>query len=97
MYSIPIGNDNSIINAQADMLDYLLPFIIPWTFRSDIMEDDNWSNNILDCFTLGDITQCDTTQCYFTSNPQEILDCSKAYMNDNDTDMILNNIQKSKT
>ena len=39
IYSIPIRNDNSAIHAQADILNDLLPFIIPWTFRSDIMED----------------------------------------------------------
>ena len=51
---------------------------------------------MLDFFTLGNSTQCDTPQCYFTSKYQEILDLSKAYINDNDTDMILNNIQKPK-
>ena len=30
------------------------------------MEDENRSNNMLDYFTLGDTTQCDTTKCYFT-------------------------------
>ena len=30
--SIMIGNDNSIINSQADILDDLIPFSIPWTF-----------------------------------------------------------------
>ena len=38
IYYIPIRNDSSVINSQADILDDLLPFIIPWKFWSDIME-----------------------------------------------------------
>ena len=48
IYSIPIRNYNYIIYSQADILDNLPPFSIPWTFWSDIMEDDNRSNNMLD-------------------------------------------------
>ena len=52
---------------------------------------------MLDYFTLGNSTQCNTAHCYFTYKPPEILDWIKAYKNnDNDTDMIWNNIQKSK-
>ena len=51
---------------------------------------------MLDEFTLVDTTQCNTAQCYFTSDYPLISDCIKAYMKDNDTDMILKNIQKSK-
>ena len=29
IYSIPISNDNDVINAQAEILDDLLPFSIP--------------------------------------------------------------------
>ena len=56
------------------------------------MEDDNRSNNMLDYFTLGDTTQCDTAQLYFTSKSPEILDWSKLYMNDNNKDMMSKNI-----
>ena len=63
IYSIPIGNDNSVINSQADTLDDLIPFSIPWIFWSNIMEDYNRINNMLYYFTLGDSTQCDTAQC----------------------------------
>ena len=52
---------------------------------------------MLDYFTLGNTTQLDTTQCYFTSKYPEILDWSKAYMNDKYTYMMLRNIQKLKT
>ena len=79
IYSILISNDNSIINAQNEILDDLLSFIIQCTFRSDILEDDNESNNMLDYFMLGDISQCETAQCNFTSNYSEILYWSKAY------------------
>ena len=37
IYSIPISNDNSVINDQSYNLDDLLPFSIPWTFGYDIM------------------------------------------------------------
>ena len=97
LYYLPIVNDKSFINDQSEILYELLPFSIPWTFWCDIMEDENRSNKKLDYFTLGESTQCDTDQCYFTSKSPEILDWSKAYMNDNDTDMILNIIKKSKT
>ena len=97
IYSIPISGDNSEIYDQSDILNNLITFIIPWTFRSDIMEDNNSSNSMLDYFTYGDTNQCNTSQCYFSYNPPEILDWSKAYMNKNETDMILKNIQKSKT
>ena len=73
IYSIPISNDNSIICAQYDILEDLLPFIIIWTFWSDIMEYDNRSNNMLDYFTLGNNTQCETAKCYFTFKSPEIL------------------------
>ena len=96
IYSIPIVNDNYVINDQADILDDLIPFSIPWKSRSDIMEDDNRSNNMLDYFTLGDINQCETDKCYFNSKSPEILDWSKAYMNDNEKDMILKNTKKPK-
>ena len=56
IYSIIVRNDNYVSSAQSDILNDLLPFIIPWKFWSDIMEDDNWSNNMLDYFTLGDTT-----------------------------------------
>ena len=46
--------------------------------------------------TLGYTTQCDTSQCYFTSKSPEILDWIKEYINDKKIDMILKNIQKSK-
>ena len=32
IYSIPIGNDNSVINAQSDIIYDLLTFGIPWKF-----------------------------------------------------------------
>ena len=96
VYYIPISNDNYVIYDQADILDNLLPFRIQWIFWSDIMEYDNQSNNMLDNFTLGDTNQWNTNQCYFISNSPYILDWSKSYMNDNGTDVILKNIQKSK-
>ena len=96
IYYIPIGNDNSINNAQYGMLDDLLPFSIPWKFRYDIMEDENCSNNMLDYFKLGNSNQCETSKQYFTSKSPVILYWIKAYLNDNNIDMILNNIQKSK-
>ena len=65
IYSISIGNDNYVINDQSDMLDDLLPSSMPWTFRYDTMEDENWSNNMFDYFTLDYSTQYDTAQCYF--------------------------------
>ena len=49
------------------------------------MEDENWSNNILDYFMLGYTNQCDTAQCYYTSNYPEILDWNKACINNKDT------------
>ena len=48
LYYIPIRNHNYIINNQVDILDELLPFGIPWTFRSDLMEYGNRSNTMLD-------------------------------------------------
>ena len=96
VYSIPIGNDNYVIDDQYDILDDLITFRIPWTFWSNIIEDGNRSNNMLDYFTLGDITQCETDKCYFNSKSPEILDWSKAYMNDNEKDMILKNTKKPK-
>ena len=96
IYSIPVSNDNSVISAQADIVDGLLPFRIPWTFMSDAMEDKNRSNNILDYLTLSDTAQCEISQCYFTSKSPEILEWSKLYMNNKDTNMMLKNIQKSK-
>ena len=62
IYSIPIENDYSVINAQADILDDLLPFRILWKFRSDITENDNRSNNMLDSLKLGDSTQWDNAK-----------------------------------
>ena len=76
------------------MLDDLLPSSIPWKFWSDIMEYENRSNKMLDYFMLGDTNQWNTDQCHFTSKYPEILDCSKSYMNDNATYIILKNIQK---
>ena len=66
IYSIPVRSDNSIICDQYDILDDLLHLRIPWTFWSNIMEDDNQSKNMLDYFTLGDTNQCDNIQSYFT-------------------------------
>ena len=57
IYSITVKSDNSVISAQANILHDLLPFRIPWILQSDIMEDLNWSNNMLDYFTLGDTDQ----------------------------------------
>ena len=74
IYFTPIGNCNYVINGQADMLYDLLTFSLPWTFCSDIMEDDNRSKKLLDYFTLGDSTQRGTAQCYFTSESPEKLD-----------------------
>ena len=67
IYYIPISNDNYIIIAQAEILDNSLPFSIPWKFLSYIMEYENRSDKILYYFTLGDTTQYNTAQCYFTS------------------------------
>ena len=92
VYYIPIRNDNSVINAQADILYYLLSFSIPWTFWSPLMEDYNRINTMLYYCKLGNSTHCDTSQCYFNSKFPEILDCIKTYMNENDMDMILKNI-----
>ena len=78
IYYTPIRNDKYAINAYFDTLENLLPFNIPWTFYYDIMEDNNRSNSILDYLTLGDITQCDTYQCYFTSKYPEVLDWRKS-------------------
>ena len=47
-------------------------------------------------FTLGDTAQRKTAQCYYTYIPPEILYCRKKYMNENDTKMMLKNIQISK-
>ena len=88
IYNIKISNGNFIINAQDDILYDLLPFRIPWTFRFDIMEDDNQSNNMLDYFMSGDCNQFDTAKCYFTSKPPEILDWIKSYMNNKETYII---------
>ena len=68
IYSIPFINDNDIISAQYGIPDDFLPFIIPWTFWSDIMEDDNRSKNMLYYFTLGNTTQYDTAQCDYAYN-----------------------------
>ena len=94
IYYLPVRNYNSVIIAQSDTLDDLLTLGIQWKIRSDIMEYYNWSKNRLDYFSLGYTTQRDTSQCYFTSNSLEILDCSKAYKNVNNADMVLKNIQK---
>ena len=63
MHYIPVSNDNSDISTQSAILGDLLPFIIPCKFRSDIMEYDNQNNNMMDYFTLGDTTQCNTNKC----------------------------------
>ena len=97
IYYIPVSNDNYVISAQSEILYDLLPFIILCTFWSDITEYDNQSNNMLDYFTFGDTNKCDTDQFYFTYEYPEILYWSKAYMKDNDTYIILKNIQKLKT
>ena len=65
--SIPSSNDNYVISAQADILDYLLPFSILRIFQYNIMEDENQSNNIKYYFTLSDTNQFNTAQCYFNS------------------------------
>ena len=67
IYSRPVSNDNSVINAQTDILDDLLSFSIPWNFLSDIMEYDNRINHMLDYFMLVDTNQYNTVQFYFTS------------------------------
>ena len=56
IYLIPVSNYNSIISAQSDIINDLLPSIIPRTFWSDIMKYDNRSNNMLDYLNLGDTT-----------------------------------------
>ena len=66
IYSRPVSNDNSVINAQTDILDDLLSFSIPWNFLSDIMEYDNRINHMLDYFMLVDTNQYNTAQFYFT-------------------------------
>ena len=48
IYSIPISNDNSLMNNKAEILDNLIPLRITWTFWFDRMEYDNQSNNMLD-------------------------------------------------
>ena len=60
IYSTPLSNEDCFISAQANILDELLTFRIQLTFSSDIMEDDNWINNMLDFFTLGYTSQHDT-------------------------------------
>ena len=40
-FSISVSNNNSVISAQAGILNDLLPFRISWTFWYNIMEDDN--------------------------------------------------------
>ena len=57
IYSIPVRNKRYVISDQYDILDELLPFIIPWTFRYNTQEDYNRSNNILDYSMLGYTTK----------------------------------------
>ena len=78
IYYIPISNENSVINDQADILDNFLSFRIPWEFWSYVMGDDNRSNDMLDYFTLADNTQCDTAQFYFNFKYPEILGWRKS-------------------
>ena len=67
IYSIKVSNDNDVISAQSEILDDLLPFIITWTFWSDINENYNRSDKMLDNVTLCDTAKYNRTKCYFTS------------------------------
>ena len=56
IYYIPVSNVSSVISDQANIFNNFLRFIILGTFWSDIREDDNRSNHMLDYFMLGDTT-----------------------------------------
>ena len=48
IHYIPVINDSFGINSKYDILYDLSPFNITWSFQSDIIEDGNWSNSMLE-------------------------------------------------
>ena len=87
---------DSVMDFPSDMeavIDYLLPYCIPWTFCNKMMLYDGYMSNLVESFVHGDTTQCDTSQCYFTSTPPETLDWNRAYNDDPDTQLITSRLQ----
>ena len=88
IYSIEIDKDAVFPTKLDSLIDDLLPHSIPWTFRNNIMRDDNYITNLLEPFSNSDTQQCDTSQCYFTSTTPESLDWTNVYNDDMDTRFI---------
>ena len=61
-----------------------------------MLEDNQRNFKILNYFTLGNSNQCDTSHCYFTTQPPEILDLKAAYGDDMETNLILQELEKNK-
>ena len=78
------------------LVDDVLPYSIPRTFRNSSMGDDHYITNLLEPFTNSNTTQCNTSQCYFTSTTPESLDWTNAYKEDNDTKFVLSKLLDSK-
>ena len=77
------------------VIDNLLPHCIPWKFCSEMLVNDKYITNLLEPFSDGDTTQCDTAQCYFTSTPPETLDWKQAYNDNSCTKTILSKLLQS--
>ena len=72
VYSITFDRRVAFPTNIDTVIDDLLPFSIPWTFRDKVMS--NYNSNILESFTNSNTIQCNTAQCYLNSTALEILD-----------------------
>ena len=96
IYSIAVDNTKVFPIYLDTVVDNLLPLSIPWTFRSNIMLHSNYSSNLMEAFTNGDTTQCDTSQWYLYSSPPETLDWKQSYSEDSDTKVSMSKLINSE-
>ena len=96
LYSIDTTPITAIPQRLEQTADALLPHCIPWSFRRNLMQNDECMNNIVESFVNGDTMQCDTSQCYFNSTPPETLNWKSAYLEDPDTNLIMSKLSDTQ-
>jgi hypothetical protein len=87
MYSVVVHEINTVpphfdIN---DIADDLLPFSLPWTFRSEFLNDVSPVSTIMDDFMFSDSTHSNAAQCFFSKASTETFDWEQAYLEDPET------------
>ena len=80
-------------NTMYIILDYPLPFRLPWTMALQVQNQSTQNNIILDAITYSEGTQCDSVQLYLLTNSPIILNWYDAYQTDTYTSSIFLHLQ----